>query len=686
MSKSSVTTQRSRGSDKTTQDVVAEAGLPQDESQRIQRRADSAMAALVTDRSCMETRLETRSLPEVGVSRKRGMTENGGSSCKQTDWRGYKIPRLSVQQPKTTEQEEVEGFSDSGESKVESIGEFSDEDHSDFEDCSASFRNSSAHQSGYMSADHTLSRSEIQLGDDFYDPLAKKHQDSLGLNDKQWEFLLKYVMDPGYCPDVLADIEEGSAVPTEIKQWMNRAIDGEIVDLMRGANSKKWLKDSDAALLSVSSRLGVALGPLLKVWKGLKNFREGTVKDLCAEVEKTLVALGQANGAILFQRRKNVLSRFYRDDKKAAELVKKNEHIFQKTDSSQLLGEKFHQALYRRSKRVKNMRETRDELMNRRGRPTRGMARRPGYPVAATHTFQASRGRGSSIPRPVTTVTRAPYAQPFRGGPSTVRGRGGGRGKFQPRYVGFASFANFKRGKFSFRANQRAGVTSTSRGANRGQFSSELSKLGKNNVRPLGVTDSKGLSDRLGGGTQAVEGTACPTIFSNREKIARRGNRETSGERGSRARTRGRKTVCGVPLPSSQKRRGVTTSVQPKAIESVCSLSTFQNGRVTSGNGNGSTKRVFCKTGSEGRISSDRNGPRGKTVTKIQMGKENVSVSSMPIRSSIGTKSVHKNYETDCSDSQTSRNKNRDLFRRHDIDEYRSSRVENTCTVSDMDS
>ena len=64
-------------------------------------------------------------------------------------------------------------------------------------------------------------------------------------------FLEKYMADPGYCPEVLADIEEASPAPRDVQAWLNRPVDTEILDLMDRGNGRRWVKESDGAFQSI---------------------------------------------------------------------------------------------------------------------------------------------------------------------------------------------------------------------------------------------------------------------------------------------------------------------------------------------------------------------------------------------------------------------------------------------------
>ena len=256
--------------------------------------------------------------PDVTAKRKRGHSQDGGPKGKH-QWSGYKIPKKSDRKELVTDV--LVGFTDS-----EPEEEESDTD---------SVR-TSCHSGVWTPAQSDVTRSSASRRNialqGFYDPLAKA-QDTNGLDEGQWAFLTKFLADPGYIPEALASIEEDCPAPEEVKTWLDRPIDPDILDIMR-KSSLAWTKNTDGAFRSVSARLTVALGPLLAAWSDIREgqaeecISEKTVAGVCKKIEQTLIGIGQAHSAVLYQRRVNVLARFFKDRQKAADLVKRNEHVF----------------------------------------------------------------------------------------------------------------------------------------------------------------------------------------------------------------------------------------------------------------------------------------------------------------------------------------------------------------------
>ena len=145
----------------------------------------------------------------------------------------------------------------------------------------------------------------------FFDPLVDL-EDTDWLEPGQWEFLRKYFMEPGFQKKLLGLLEEECPVPEDIVSSMQRPIDNEIAELIP-KSVWEWAKDTDTNLLQIAARLGVSLGPILQLWSEMRAARTNNpaMGEWCRLLEMTLAGLGQVNAAVLFYRRKNVLTWFF---------------------------------------------------------------------------------------------------------------------------------------------------------------------------------------------------------------------------------------------------------------------------------------------------------------------------------------------------------------------------------------
>ena len=79
-------------------------------------------------------------------------------------------------------------------------------------------------------------------------------------------------------------------------------------------------------------QLGTDFGPLTKVWSDLHKARDYNaplnLQNTCNDLEKGMFVLGQVHIAGLFSRRKALLETFFKDRKKAADVVKRNQQVF----------------------------------------------------------------------------------------------------------------------------------------------------------------------------------------------------------------------------------------------------------------------------------------------------------------------------------------------------------------------
>ena len=248
------------------------------------------------------------------------------------------------------------------------------------------------------------------LDDNMFDPMDET--DEAELPPAEGVFLEKYFEDPIFKPQILERIAETAPAPASVMAEVRRLVDPEILDMVQGKGASS-IKDTDKTFLSIDTRLGTALGPLLKAWTQLRRKQErplsNDVREACHNIEQCIVALGQTHNAVLFGRRKAVLTSFFKDAKRAGDLVKRNQSAFGST-SDQLFGRVFHEALYKKAKHAKHLMEVRKELGF--ATPKRGH-KRP----------QPSQDRGNNNYR----ERKQNAKKPFRGGPSS-RGKGGGRG------------------------------------------------------------------------------------------------------------------------------------------------------------------------------------------------------------------------------------------------------------------
>ena len=133
------------------------------------------------------------------------------------------------------------------------------------------------------------------------------------------------------------------------------------------------------------------------------------------------------------------------------------------------------------------------------------------------------------------------------------------------------------------------------------------------------------------------------------------------------------------------------TSNRPQTIQSLCSLSSLQDGGFPSSEGHTAAQRLDGQNRPQGRILFNSSAPRVPEILEVYLREENVSVHMPSLRSLIRTKSVHQNFTTKCGFLPQQGNSLRDIPRRstpvssderdperacsHSTDNSRSSRI-----------
>ena len=187
-----------------------------------------------------------------------------------------------------------------------------------------------------------------------FDPLANTKQAAWQLNDGQNNFVTKYFSHWLGGSIIQDSILEDCPIPDHslLKQ---AKLDPDMVDLLPSL-ARTPAKQVDAGFMKVQSKIGQAMAPLGKLWAQLENVAaKGSgkckIEDLMGLVEKSVLLFGQSQVALEHNRRLYLLSRFMRDPKKAAELLKRNEPVLERAvGREELFSPTFYKALYKRAK------------------------------------------------------------------------------------------------------------------------------------------------------------------------------------------------------------------------------------------------------------------------------------------------------------------------------------------------
>ena len=586
-----------------------------------------------------------------------------------------------------------------------------DSDDEDYDDCEPTFFTPTK-ETSTGSATTATGTSQSQSGTGIgklsdpamFDPLAEEAEAGQTVSKEQQEFLAKYFVDPAFMPGYMETLSEERPAPDLVNQAVRRPMDPEIMDLMN-ASTGHIAKGQDKGYLSTGVRLGAAVGPLCDLWTearlsgAMNQPLDGML--VARRVEETLIGLGQVNAAILFNRRKNLLAKFMRSNKKAALVVTQNHKAFQ-AENDFLFGEGFHEALYKKAKGSQHLREAKREFNPPPQRSFRARGRGFTYrrsplqpPMQTTEAHYGSQAKGDQGNS--SNSSKEAATKPFRGGPS-LHAKRGGRGKRGTRGNRYVYLSLPYKRKFNWGSKGRKcyfwqrgahrpepsgggvqvpRISPSSGRASRGQPQKACTELAVHNKGSLGVTGSTGVSNRMDRATSAIDGTQGTRVQGKRSQSFRCRSSKTLAERGDRESDGQSQSVCRVYFPEAEERRIYKTDLQPKTVECLYPLRAFQNGGSTSGFRNGNTKEFFHKIRPKRCLSISSHVPQSETVSEIPLEQRPIPVQSLPIRVSISAKTFHQDLETGGGVAETSGHPDGDLSGRHDLCKRKLDRVTN---------
>jgi len=627
--------------------------------------------------------------PQSGAS-------NGGS---QSEAKGGPGDHPRVAEPRRESSETVPsviGFSDGGVSETGSLSEGEcvepklkrrrRESSSESDDSECSGRHHRTRPSSSRNA---------QVESWRFDPLGSESDKTWRLSEGQETFVGKYFTEYVGAGAIKRSILEDAPCP-EHEALKPRKLDTDIVELLP-VPARKPTAIVDNSFRCVQTRLTETMGPLGKVWSTLeKAVRKGgelcDAKQLLKQVEQTVLMIGQTNVLLNYNRRLNVMSRFLRDPKRASEIIRQNEGVLNRSQAH-LFGSSFYRALHKRAKGNKLAKEIKQELA-----PSNF-----GFHSVDRHR-EAARGnrrpfrRGPSFTLP---ERRGEFA-PSRTQPAAARGRPGHRGgRGRARYVWFScdNVTSSVRASSGGRCTSlttsttakkdgvedrsgRCTSSATATGIDSCGGSSEdrrktpvlWQKLGSDHPGSVDQTGSAGLRAGLAGRTSA-EGTVQSEFLEGGEKQDFHGSTDHAGKRGDRDDSSRYRPVCRTHFPTTQKEWNIQAGVQLEAVECVCPVRAFQDGRNADVDVADSEGRLDVYDRPEGCILLRSNGTETSEVPSILLERLVVPVSLPAVWPGISTKSFHEAPQTSDHGITSPGDKAHYLFGRHNYHEPRERKL-----------
>ena len=430
--------------------------------------------------------------------------------------------------------------------------------------------------------------------------------------------------------------------------------------LVTDKRKRMYTKIQDGSLKYVQKKLAQIMGPLGKIWNVVDGYANGKIQpnasmdidELLELIEKTVLLVGQTNVACLYERRLNVLSKVFGDAKKAKKSLHQHERTIAQAQNGKLLGQEYYKVLETHSKVTKRARDISDTI----GSPSK----KPRTDYYQRRPFQGRPPRGNRA----------------RGGRSK-----GSYGDRKGRRYACRSVTSFFNGRLhEYRTNvERGGSAQYSHGSGKHKFPSNKSvhafrgetvkiqkQLDINHPRSNDIGSSGRVQNRI----REISPSICnkSTFFVRKRKSGYKfGN-----SRNDRKRCRGNCRTSSRQLSSSQslvcetqKRRRSKTNFQFEKVERKHKISTFQNGGVSCSETYHTNERLDDKNRSEGRVLLRSDSQRPQEVSQVLQRGTTPAVQIPSIWSGIGSKNIHKNYETSSRTATKSRHSSSHIPRRH---------------------
>ena len=566
--------------------------------------------------------------PVDNRQRKRANNEQAlehSNKRKRTDMlKGYTIPKV---QPQTTQ---IRGLSDY------------EEDHEAYDDLDTPQEVGQGYEQGWSSQGN-------ELDEGFYNPLAEYAQ--CDLTPQQLQFLNVYVTGVKNEPELQERITQEVPTPPQLTEVLARQLDPEVIELF-SKPSQFMLKETDSSLRAIAKKLWTLFGPMFNMWSMVLS-DDVDLKELRTNIERCIIMLGQANGDVNYYRRRAVLSRFFNDAKKATEVIKENEDVFLE-EEKKLFGGAFYRALAQNARNRKQLSDARNALV----RPTPGARGR--------NPFSARGQPRGFYQTPRASATFTPTAnrnQPFRGGPSLRGGWGGGRGRPGPkgqRYVPIDSKNN------SFTSSGRFEVSKNKNGTHRGEHIESHSELEANNVRCMGTRDGSRLSHRTAERPIPKGITHLAKVFPKPDKVSDSGNPKITRKESNRESQTHTKPIPELCFPQGKERRVTKTNYKPQTFQQMGGIQPFQNGKLSNHLRHDTKRGILCKDRSQRCIPLGTNLGNTPKIPTISLGKSNIPVPGLSVRSGVSTTHVYETHETSGRNVEKNGNQNDNISRRHD--------------------
>ncbi|KAM4696339.1 LOW QUALITY PROTEIN: uncharacterized protein WCC33_015103 [Rhinophrynus dorsalis] len=435
-------------------------------------------------------------------------------------------------------------------------------------------------------------------------------------------------------PIVANRVCETPELDTRIVQFISKS----------GKDPRKGL---DRALKSCQDKLLDSLGPhkIFELAETAMQSKTPINTDLLRGwIQRAICLLGNANSAIASERRRAILLRI---DPKLAEMANSEPGP---SANGQLFGDSFIKELGKFVSTFTALDKAQSSLKK----------------VFNPRVFhKAGRSRGRSLGRTQFAQQRfqAPPQNTFRGQfPHDT-------GIQTPFFPSRGRVWRSRSGRRTFRSRPYSGkINSTNpffTGKSGGQTLPFFPTLVQSNIRPVGTSDSKGISHRILHSPSPKDYSSSFPIRKSRRSVSRCRNQRTEEKRGHQTGVRFHPRLCEQYFPSTEKRLRPSTSDQSKITEHTCSIPSLQNGRNPSLEGFNPSVRLDDQDRLTGRVPHDTYVSSFSKLPSFPLAWSDMAIHLPSFWFVLSTLVLHETPKACNSILEESRNPTHNLSRRH---------------------
>ena len=442
-----------------------------------------------------------------------------------------------------------------------------------------------------------------------------------------------------------------------------------------GPKRSKFLLRQDQTLESSQEKILRIMGPLSKLWTHFnevrKNEEEGkiSVTKGLRLIEQAVLLTGQANVAVKYARRKELMAALVPSEESPKSILMKHDEAL--TDPSFLFGDKFQKRMEKEYGKEKG------GLLALKKNDSKPYHRRP-------------------------TGERTPFRRgPLRGGQRGGRGRSRGSNRNE-RYVQILhqSNQNFIEQPTQQSCETKSDETkyisitidhpnnkittakqssTSSPDQDRGKDQPLSKQLASSNKRPGNNSNGKRLRAKINGRCAPPPAQEFhPQVQQKGIRKNKTGNSRIVKQRSNNRNTSQTSSISRSSVFETEERRRNETCFQPQKPKQANRVSTLQNGGMANAQDNNQTGRLDGQIRPEGRLLLRSDAEAGSQIPVLPVGRQSIPVQLSPIRASFRSEIIHQTAQTSNSNNEKTRLSDDSISRRLPANESKPYRTNST--------